>query len=280
MIVDSLVQIAKDTTIIKEVIVNVADTVTNYVYIKEVPLTEGWSTDTWMNFWGVIATFIAVLVALFGKELFNWWNRIDLEVIVPTVPLINNTLGRINNHKKVYECILELKDKKGKKLIKNAKVKLKRFSWKEDKKIEIQNINGETLLPFITNNKNKTVISFLRKQEFILGYFEEYNNSIDFNQLAMITHNYFKVQDYSIKYNIYELEIISDNYYNDHKFYIQVYFNRGKVGTLDDLIKEVNVQVVNSIEDFREIKDTGNPPLGSDALTPLSDRGRLVGEKA
>jgi hypothetical protein len=252
MLGDSLAQVVKDTTILKEVIVNVADTVTNYVYIKEVPMSDGWSTDTWMNFWGVIATFFAVLVALFGKEFFNWWNRINLEIIVPTEPLINNTLGTTNNYNKVYECILELKDKKGKKLIKNAKVKLKRYSWKEDKKIKIRNINGETLLPFITNNKNKTIISFLRKQEFILGYFEEYNNSIDFNQLAKITHNYLRVEDYFIKCNIYELEIISDNYFNNNKYYIQVYYERGKEGKLDELIRGVKIQVVDHISDFRD----------------------------
>lgn len=249
----------------------VMDTVVNIVYVKGIPSPESWSTETIISVVGIGLTLLAILVALFGKEFMNWWNRINLAIIVPSESLINNTIKINDNSINVYECILELNDKKGKSLIKNAKVKLKSYSWKEDEKVEYRNIYGETLLPFITNNKNKTVISFLKQQEFILGYFEEYNNSIDFIQRAEITNNFTQVQKYSIKYNIYELEIISDNYYNGNKYYIQVYYNRGKVGTLRELIKEVNIQVVNNLEDFREVKviddillDTKNPPLGSD----------------
>lgn len=69
MLGDSLAQVAKDTTIIKEVIVNVADTVTNYVYIKEIPMTEGLGTMEVIGIIGIIFTFAAIFVALFWRKI-------------------------------------------------------------------------------------------------------------------------------------------------------------------------------------------------------------------
>jgi hypothetical protein len=210
--------------------------------------------DDWINLLTAFGTIGAVFVALFGKVFINWWYKIDLDIVVTLEPLIRTTMNNNGSTKSIYQCILKLIDKKGKKLVKNAKVKLISYSWKENNKIKINNIHGETLLPFITNNKNKTVISFLKKQELDFGYFSEYNNSIDFNQLAAITHPHTKYQDNYIEYSIYQLEIISDNYFSDKEYYIQVYYNKGKVGKLEELVKDVNIQVVNSLEDFRVVK--------------------------
>lgn len=249
---DSLAQVVKDTTILKEVIVNVADTVTNYVYIKEVPMSDGWSTDTWINLLSAGITFLAVLVAFGGKEFINWWNRIDLDINVATNPLIKNVIYRGVAGIHCIDCCLLIEDKKGKKLVKNVKIKVKRFSNKANNNIVIERLHGEAVLEWQTINNEKTKLSFLKKQEIILGKFT-YNTNIDnFMPSIVTTHPVSWTGKVGKELKIFELEVIADNYFSNKMFYFQVYNDGNKLLELHDAINHIHIMKVNHIEDFRE----------------------------
>lgn len=249
---DSLIQVAKDVPIIKEVIVNVADTVTNFVYIKEVPVSEGWSADTWMNFWSIMVTLFAVGIALFGKEIINWWYRINLdintnEIIIPKF-ILENDLRPIT----YFKFFLEVKDKKGKKLVKNARVRLLSVTEFIEDNPDTRIVNSESLFYWFKIDEESYDNNFLDSSIITFGTLNPLGYDWQFN-LKYKSHNpLFNTTITKGRTLIYELDIRSDNYFSNRKYYFQVYFD-GKVTTnIKDMNKHLQIRKVNSIDDFRE----------------------------
>lgn len=224
---DVLVQNANDSGITKEVIVNVAYTVTNYVYIKEVPISEGWSTDTWIYFWGVIVTYIAVLVALFGEDLKKW--RESVKVVIDEKSIIKRIEPRehgVINSKKfkfshpVINFYIDVLKIKGKSSVINCQTQIININKKINNKIiKVDNI-GEMFLQWNTILNNKLQMSFDRRNKLVISYYMDYDNRYYFRPLVATSNMIENVHCSINETIIYELKISADNLKKDITYFV------------------------------------------------------------
>lgn len=250
MLVDSLAKVAKDLPIIKEVIVNVADTVTNFVYIKEVPVSDSWSADTWMNFWGVIATFIAVVIALFGEKIKHLFNNVNIIVEKDNEYKVATKFEKYNNPVPHIYFLLKVRNVNIRNRVENAKINVTRINSKVNKNIKEVKFNGELVLKWLTINDDKIKVSFKKNSLFILGYHDSHYPDSPFFPLVAKSNSVENIHcDINESY-IYELDISADNKSSNKKFYIQV-LNSGEVHKqLSIMINHVDMIIVDHFNDF------------------------------
>lgn len=249
---DSLAQVAKDTTILKEVIVNVADTVTNYVYIKEVPVNKDHDLELLISLMGASSTIIALYFAIFKEEIIEILRPIRLKINN------NNSIGELSKKtfgKKDFNAIyyhLEIENLSRNRLVEKVKVNLKGFSKKINSKTDIIKYPGEALFHLTPFEINGIMNSFTKRQVFDFGCVVE--TPINNYFLPSIVRSYGSYNQCVHKNEqvIYNIEILADNFHKTYETFYQVSFDGIFNNDPKEMRKHLQITKVNAIDDFRK----------------------------
>ena len=132
------------------------------------------------------------------------------------------------------------------------RVNLLRISERINNKPDIHEITKEAKFMWHTLEEDTFKISFLESKLFCFGFLCEINETWKFVPLYKSKEDYLGKNVCQNQIKIYELEIESDNYISNRKFYFQVYYNSKINYDLENLKNHLQITRVNGIDDFRE----------------------------